>query len=323
MSIPVIDISSSKSVLELSEALKEIGFCYIKNHGISLELQNGLFQQFRSFFDETLNVKTEIAMKHAGLAWRGYFPLGGELTSGRPDQKEGIYYGLEGKPGLPMHGKNLWPAGSKHTQLKPSVLKYIDETSVLGHHLMGMIAQGLSLPRNYFRTRFTDHPMVLFRAFNYPKHVWTEQEDEWGVREHTDYGFLTILLQDNSGGLQVRNRAGKWIEAPPIENTFVINIGDMLEVWTHGIYRSTPHRVRNLGGGDRISLPLFFDPAWTATLEPIDPALLPKKMLESVDAKMSDRWDGLNLAHLSRDLTYGNFIWEKVKKVFPELSKGS
>jgi isopenicillin N synthase-like dioxygenase len=204
--------------------------------------------------------------------------------------------------------------------MAPSVLQYIENLTALAQTLMSMVGQGLGLEPDYFRQRFTEDPTVLFRAFNYEKHVWKSADDEWGVREHTDYGFLTILLQDQSGGLQVRARNGEWIDVPPIENSFVINIGDMLEVWTHGIYRSTPHRVRNLGAGDRISLPFFFDPNWAATLEPIDRARLPSHLLQNVDDRVSDRWDGLNLKHLSQDVTYGKFIWEKVRKVFPDLT---
>jgi isopenicillin N synthase-like dioxygenase len=266
-------------------------------------------------------------MEKAGKAWRGYFPVGGELTSGKPDQKEGIYFGTElsgsneeVKKGTPMHGANLWPASQELASFKKDVLDYMQRMTKLGQTLMEGIALSLGLPRDYFVQRFTTDPTTLFRIFNYPKHVWSQSADEWGVREHTDMGFLTILLQDDSGGLQAKAKDGKWIEAPPVPGTFVINIGDMLEVWTRGIFRATPHRVRNQAPGDRISLPFFFDPNWNASLKPIERKLLPTQYIPLSFGE--DRlWDGVNLAKLQPDMTYGDFAWGKVRTVFPSLAK--
>ena len=136
-------------------------------------------------------------------------------------------------------------------------------------------------------------------------------EDGWGAGEHTDYGLLTLLAQDANGGLQVRTPAG-WIDAPPIEGTFVANIGDMLDRLTGGWYRSTPHRVRNVSGRDRFSFPFFFDPGFSAEIPP-----LPGR------AAISDggepRWDGQNLHAFSG--TYGDYLLGKVSKVFPQLRR--
>jgi isopenicillin N synthase-like dioxygenase len=193
----------------------------------------------------------------------------------------------------------------------------MEKATQLGHQLMKGIALSLGLEQEYFLKRFTTDPTILLRIFNYPKHVWENEADEWGVREHTDMGFLTILLQDNSGGLQVKGLDDQWIEAPPIDGTFVVNIGDMLEVWTKGIYRATPHRVRNQGKGDRISIPFFFDPNWNANLKPIAEHLLPSQEANAAYGK-TRAWDGVNLSKLT-DITYGEFVWSKVKTVFPWL----
>ena len=335
--IPVIDISKLKggaSAEELKptlklirESLSELGFFYVSGHGISEELQSELISLSQKFFAEDLDFKMKIDMKSGGLAWRGYFPPGGELTSGRPDRKEGIYFGRELSAEHPavkvktaLHGPNQWPSKSEYSRFKELTLKYMSELTELGHLLMEGIALSLGLNRKYFRERFTEDPTILFRIFNYQKHVWSEGDDEWGVREHTDYGFLTLLRQDESGGLQVKSRTSSWIEAPPIKNTFVVNIGDMLEVWTHGIYKATPHRVKNQGKTDRISLPFFFDPGWTSKLQPIDRNLLPAELLSRVATEKSERWDSLSLMNLPKNLTYGEFLWEKVKKVFPQLA---
>ncbi|MGE0172560.1 MAG: isopenicillin N synthase family dioxygenase [Oligoflexales bacterium] len=335
--IPILDIeplliakaderSLAHLTQKLSEAMRGIGFFYVANHGVPSDLQNRLMQSSRQFFTQPVAKKMAIAMKHAGKAWRGYFPVAGELTSGKPDQKEGIYFGSElsgqneaVKRGTPMHGANLWPAGTEFAQFKNDVLAYMDCMTKLGQTLMAGIALSLGLPRHYFVQRFTTDPTTLFRIFNYPKHIWEQNADEWGVREHTDMGFLTILLQDESGGLQAKAKDGRWIEAPPIKDTFVINIGDMLEVWTRGIFRATPHRVRNQAPADRISLPFFFDPNWNASLKPIERELLPSQFIPASFGE--DRlWDGVNLAKLRPDMTYGDFVWAKVRAVFPALS---
>ena len=119
------------------------------------------------------------------------------------------------------------------------------------------VALSLGLAEDYFAAGYTADPTVLFRIFHYPPAP--PASDDWGVGEHTDYGLLTLLAQDRHGGLQVHAGTG-WVEAPPIPGTFVCNIGDMLDRLTGGLYRSTPHRVKNVSGRERLSFPFFFDP---------------------------------------------------------------
>ena len=252
----------------------------------------------------------KIRMELGGRAWRGYFPVGDELTSGKPDQKEGIYFGSElpaDHPKViaktPLHGANLFPdvVGFRET-----VLEYIDRMTEVGHALMRGIALSLDLDANLFRDSLTADPIVLFRIFHYPALPQASQ-DLWSVGEHTDYGLLTILKQDQTGGLQVKSQ-GNWVEATPIPESFVCNIGDILDRMTGGLYRSTPHRVRNRGKTGRLSFPFFFDPGWDAQVGPILPATSPPP---------TTRWDGANLEELRG--TYGEYLKSKVAKVFPEL----
>jgi isopenicillin N synthase-like dioxygenase len=255
----------------------------------------------------------EIRMARGGRAWRGYFPVGDELTSGQPDLKEGIYFGAElgddhpmARAGVPMHGPNLFPSNTP--EFRETVLEYLSAMTELGHALMRGIALSLGLDESYFAERYTGDPLILFRIFSYPAQ---DSATGWGVGEHTDYGLLTILKQDESGGLQVKSQS-QWIEAPPVPGSFVCNIGDMLDRLTGGLYRSTPHRARNLSGRDRLSFPFFFDPNFNAEVEP-----LPLDHI-AIDDR-DERWDRASV-HEVRG-TYGDYLLGKVSKVFPQLQR--
>ncbi|MBG1241672.1 isopenicillin N synthase family dioxygenase [Nostoc sp. NZL] len=321
--VPIIDISAlisqtsnySKVVADqIRQACQDYGFFYIVGHGVDEKLQEKLEHLSQQFFAQDEKTKQKIRMALGGRAWRGYFPVGKELTSGRPDLKEGIYFGTEleenhplVKAGVPMHGRNLFP--SNIPQFRETVLDYIDSMTKLGHTLMAGIALSLELEKSYFTDRYTKDPLILFRIFNYPPN---SSLSKWGVGEHTDYGVLTILKQDNVGGLQIKSKSG-WIDAPPIPGSFVCNIGDMLDRMTQGLYRSTPHRVQNLSTSNRLSFPFFFDPNFNVEVKPIE-----LKDVVVNDDK-SDRWDKASV-HEFRG-TYGDYLLNKVSKVFPELQQ--
>ena len=249
-------------------------------------------------------------MARGGRAWRGWFPLAGELTSGVPDRKEGIYFGAEDAAGdpRPLHGPNLFP--DHPAELGPTVLARARRL-----HRPGPPAHGRCWPsasastRDAFARDLTADPTILFRIFHYPPVSPDDGAGDWGVAEHTDYGLLTLLLQDASGGLQVRT-AGEWRDIPPVPGALVCNLGDMLERLTEGRYRSTPHRVRSPEGGGRLSCPFFFDPSWDAEVHPLplpDPA--PGERVERWDDDDPLAWDG----------PYGEYLLSRVAKVFPDL----
>ena len=149
---------------------------------------------------------------------------------------------------------------------------------------------------------------MLFRIFHYPP---TDPATyPWGVGEHTDYGLLTLLCVDSSGGLQVQHKNGGWIEVPPPpegKNAIVISLGDMLDRITKGRYRSTPHRVASTLT-DRISFPLFYDPGWESVVE-----VLP---IEG-SSERAKRWDNADLEEWRG--THGEYLMRKVSKCFPAL----
>jgi isopenicillin N synthase-like dioxygenase len=323
--LPVIDVGplaggelagpgAAEVAGQIQSACRERGFFYVTGHGVPAGLLDRLAAASAEFFALPLPDKLEIAMEHGGRAWRGFFPVGAELTSGRPDLKEGLYFGTElpgddprVQAGLPLHGRNLFPR--QVPQLRPLVLAYLDALTGLGQAVLAGVALSLGLDARYFADGYTADPTILFRIFHYPPSP--PQDDGWGVGEHTDYGLLTLLAQDDSGGLQVAAPEG-WIDAPPIPGTFVCNIGDMLDRLTGGWYRSTPHRVRNTSGHGRLSFPFFLDPGFTAEVPP-----LPDRAAAGDDGRR--RWDGQDLRAFTG--SYGDYLLGKVAKVFPQLQR--
>src|SRR5271155_4982754 len=261
MSVPIIDIASwrdgSRDVnrigKELDRACCEFGFFYVTGHGVAPGLSARLMTLAREFFSLPVAQKLAGAMAHGGRAWRGYFPGDGERTWGRPDRKEGIYFGTELGPddarvqaGVPLHGMNLYPAIAG---FRETLLTYIDEVTGVGQRLLRAIGSGLGLGPDYFLERYTRDPTVLLRIFNYPP--------------------ATVAADENElGGLEIWHR-DLWLPAPLVPDSLVCNVGDMLERLTAGRYVSALHRVRNLSNSDRISMPLFLDPSFDAELAPI------------------------------------------------------
>jgi len=332
--LPVIDMAPlffekniparRKTAHAIQAACRDSGFFYVTGHGVSDEILAALERESREFFTLSHAQKMEIDMEKGGAAWRGFFPVGDELTSGRPDIKEGLYFGSELTPdhprvaaGWPLHGANLWP--DQVPALRPAVEAYMRATIRAAHALLEGVAMSMGLSPSYFAQHYTTVPTILFRIFHYPppQNARSEDEETWGVGEHTDYGLLTLLAQDGNGGLQVRTPRG-WVEAPPVPGTLVCNIGDMLDRLTGGWFRSTPHRVRNGSGRGRLSFPLFFDPDFAAEMVP-----LPKSVFREIaktathDTAAQSRWDGADLQAFEG--IYGDYLLGKVSKVFPQL----
>ena len=323
--LPVIDLaplrdedSSAQEQAAVGAAIdaacRDRGFFLATGHGIDRSLRDELERLSREFFALPDQVKAEIGMPLSGVAWRGWFPVGAELTSGRPDAKEGVYFGTELPAddarvvaGTPLHGPNLFPA--EPAQWRAVVLRWMAEVTALGQAVLRGMAIGLGIDDQWFARHLTADPTVLFRVFHYPP--GEVAETSWGVGEHTDYGLVTLLAQDHHGGLQVRSGGG-WLDVPADPYAFVVNIGDMLERLTAGRYRSTPHRVRNTSGEDRLSFPLFLDPSWEARVEPLPVGA------DGATGGAHDRWDGQDV-HLW-DGPYGDYLTAKVAKVFPQLA---
>jgi len=294
---------------EIGAAAASAGFFYVTRHGVSEAILQRLEVEARGFFDLPDADKQAIAMAKGGVAWRGWFPLGGELTSGRPDGKEGVYFGEELGPddprvvaGWPLHGANLWPAAAP--DLRPAVLDFFDAATRAAAVLMEGVSLALGLEADYFARAYLRRPTRLFRVFTYPP----TPPDSWGVGEHTDYGLLTLLAQDDVGGLEVLTDGG-WIATPPIAGTLVCNVGDMLERLTGGRFVSAPHRAVNRSGRSRLSFPFFYDPDFEAVMTPAPGA--------PAQPRRRRRWDNADVHAVTG--TYRQYLTEKVDRVFPDL----
>ena len=287
-SIPVVDFSDAFSsdierrrnvAAEIHAACCDIGFFYIANHQIPQALVDAQFESARELFALPLADKQALHMKHS-LANAGYEPIGGQVLDSQdasaeaapPDLKESYYSGMDLPDDHPRcqkklrgYGHNQWPASLPG--FKPQQLAYQSAMRALGDRLLRMLALALEMPEDHL-VQFFDWPTMTLRLIKYPPHPQAAAANQLGAGAHTDWGGITLLAQDQSGGLEVRNRAGDWIAATPIPGTFVINLGDLMPRWTNDVYRSNMHRVKNnISGRDRYSIPFFYSPRPEAIIE--------------------------------------------------------
>ncbi|WP_421981946.1 isopenicillin N synthase family dioxygenase [Roseibium sp.] len=271
--LPVIDLAPLSDgtqagvaavASEIGHAAREIGFFYVRNHGVDAALIDRTFRAAHQLFGEPLDAKMALT-KDFFKTNRGYVPMKGEnLDPSKPsDLKEAFNIGLDlasDDPrivaGEPFRAVNQWPGlpGWKET-----LLSYFNEVWALGRRLHQAISVDLGVDRYFFETKL-DAPMATLRLLHYPPQPESAEAGQIGAGTHTDYGNITILLPDEVGGLEVQRRDGAWLKAPTIEGAFVCNIGDCLMRWTNDIYVSTPHRVVNSSGRERYSIAFFLDP---------------------------------------------------------------
>jgi isopenicillin N synthase-like dioxygenase len=249
---------------EIGDACRGIGFFYITGHGVAPRELQAVFAKAAAFFTSPAAVKKGAAFTGPG-GNRGYIALGGEtLDPGKPpDVKEAFNIGLElasDDPDLlankPFRALNIWP---DVPGFRDTMLGYFTHMWDLGRTLHRAFAIDLGLDPSYFGDKF-NKPMATLRLLHYPPVDTPPDEGQLGAGEHTDYGNVTLLATDSSGGLMVRDRGGRWLDAPVIPGAYVCNIGDCLMRWTNDTYVSTPHKVVTPPGKDRYSIAFFLDP---------------------------------------------------------------
>lgn len=324
-SIPVIDIAAlsgddraafEAAARKIAEACETVGFFYIKNHGVPEALIERAYTHSRAFHcsDEALKRQVHVSRSPGS---RGWVPLSDEDGDPNP------YYVHPPEPGKLDHYTrprlhetfdlaieiadddpdflagnvmlvpNQWPEWIP--QFREDIITYYNAVQGVGANLFRAFAFGLGLPDDYFVKLTTKTPSQL-RLLHYPPNEQPMDDSHFGIRAHSDFECFTVLHQ-NAPGLQVMNAADEWVAAPPIEGTFIVNIGDMLEGWTNGRFKATQHRVVNTGK-DRYSMPLFFAVDYHTEIEP-----LPQFVSEANPSKYSKIVAGDHLASFSVQLT--------------------
>ena len=266
--IPVIDIAPLRDgsnpqrvAAQLHQASQGLGFIYVKGHGIPGAVIDAARSAAFEFFRAPAERKMEVGVsaKHRGWLGRGGAKM---RDDARADLKESFIWGFEDETGSTpedhaLRGPNQWPGFQP--KLQNLAMNYFHHAHNVAHHLMRGFALGLGLDERFF-LQTSSKPLSRASFVYYPPQPEEMGKEQFGVGPHTDFGVLTVLCQDAVGGLQVEDVSGEWIEAPPIEGTLIVNVADLLARWTDGAYKSTPHRVVNSSGRERLSLVLAFDP---------------------------------------------------------------
>jgi isopenicillin N synthase-like dioxygenase len=279
--VPLIDVSALGSddpaarralAARVGAACRATGFFSVVGHGIDPELLAAVFEQSQRFFALPAADKAAVATTPYGAeANRGYDDLGSQRLdpAAEVDRKESFMIGVELAPddplvrsGATMSGRNRWPDLPGFREV---LLAYQAAAQDLARRLLRSIALSLDLDEDHF-VPFHQHPVVGLRLLRYPPRLDDAGERDFGCGAHTDWGAITVLAQDTTGSLQVLGPDDDWVDVEPHPDALVINLGDLIEVWTNGRYRSTMHRV--LGGSrDRYSVALFCDLDVDATIE--------------------------------------------------------
>lgn len=283
-SIPIVDLQLinqdySGFISYIRDICHHVGFFYLVNHGISSEKIALMLNQAQALFQLPQEVKESLSINQSAH-YRGYGALNAEITKGLPDFKETFDLGLERTARLSapstdyeiLHGPNQWPPALMLPKFKYLMIEYLHAMQQLGCTIMHFLAESLGLTPKMVDDLFhpaSENAYAILRLLRYPP-----GGEKLGVGPHTDAGFLVFLLQDEVGGLEVKNQQGDWVSAPPKENAFIVNIGEMLEVWSGGYYRATEHRVINATNQERISAPFFYEPHLNSAITPLgDPTI--------------------------------------------------
>jgi isopenicillin N synthase-like dioxygenase len=273
-SVPILDIgglqrdSADLVVQDIAQACIDWGFFQVVNHGVPDELIERTWQQTRHFFALPQDQKDAV-MRNRENPW-GYY--NNELTKNQRDKKQVFDYTADGVDPI-YHSSNRWP--DANAEFRDTMREYLAACTELSLKLLRAFCVGLDLPANHLHDLFVDKHTGFIRLNYYPVEdpmqdstVGHQAVADLGVHHHTDAGALTVLMQDSVGGLQV-HRDRQWHNIPPVDGAFVINTGDMMQVWSNDRYKAAIHRVLAMENQDRYSIPFFFNPADATAVYPL------------------------------------------------------
>lgn len=275
--IPIVDVGPyfrgeadalRRAANALRDAEENIGFYYLRGHGVPQALVDQVFRAARQFHALPLERKMAIRRNQHNV---GYMPFRSSVVRAnavegekKPNMVEAFFAKrdlpadhpdvLANKPFRPA---NQWPLPDEAPGFRAACVAYSDALEALGKRLLPVYATALDLPADFFEEAFKE-PQYSLRLSHYPAYDQAEK-DEFGIAPHTDSSFLTFLAQNDVPGLAVRKTTGEWIEAPVVADTFIVNSGDLLRRWTNDRFLSTPHLAINRDGRERYSIPFFFD----------------------------------------------------------------
>ncbi|MFD8593294.1 isopenicillin N synthase family dioxygenase [Streptomyces sp. NPDC059637] len=280
--LPVIDLSAAdggkderaRLHLALHDAAHRTGFFHLVGHGVGPDETRALMTAVHRFF--ALPEKDRLAVSNLNSPhFRGYTRTGDELTAGSRDWRDQLDIGAERPPRTPgpdeppfwwLEGPNQWPDALP--ELRTAALAWIDRLSEVADRLLRELLASVGAPPDFYADAFAGRPHLHLKLVRYPGSA-PDGADQ-GVGAHKDYGFLTLLLQDDVGGLQVQTPDGTFVDVPPLPGAFVVNLGELLEVATDGYLRATNHRVVSPPGSrERFSVPFFYNPRLDARIDPV------------------------------------------------------
>lgn len=284
--IPVLDLAplmnggdTTQLAIDFAKAYGDTGFGYIVNHGVDPKLRKDIFAASKQFHALSEAQKQAIALDKNH---RGYIAINtstdvnsdlAEVT--KPNQSASFMMMREdefARSDVYLSGPNQWPALQGFREVCEA---YAEAMTELGRNLMGLALDAIGVTERGILKAF-DTPTIWLRLLHYPPQPPQAAEDLYGSAPHKDFGCLTLLAQDDVGGLQVQTPAGEWVDAPPREDAFIVNVGDMLHRMSNGKLLSTPHRVINTSGRERYSVPFFFDPNVSTIVAPLPGTGTPK-----------------------------------------------
>ena len=280
-SVPIVDLTGTfgangdgraRAAKAIRAACRDTGFMYIVNHGIDQAIIDRAFQESQRFFAQSENEKMKVCKRNGS---NGFDPVETQALdpSSPADFKESFLVSRTSQPGASDYAENRWPDAL--TGFREGVDAYHDAVQRLALHITRLIALSVDMPIDHFDRSFENQGGAL-RLLRYPPMPGGPRNNQLGAGAHTDFGWITILGQDDNGGLEVETAQGDWIAVEPIPGAFVVNLGDLVPAWTNGLYHSSLHRVLNKKPGvDRYSIVLFYNPRYEAVVETIPTCLAP------------------------------------------------